>query len=113
MKKQLFRVSALGILLLLAIASGYAQSLDPMHVNIHFQFTAANTTLPAGEYTVGRLASDSPLVLIRSVDCKAAGIVMTISAQSRTAPNQSKLVFNRYGQRYFLRGIWSAGNSTG
>lgn len=112
MNKQLFRVSALGILVLLAITSGYAQSPAPMYIKVPFQFTAAATAFPAGDYTVSRLLSPARTVLIRSVDCSKAAIVLTLPAESSVSKN-SRLEFHRYGNQYFLANIWTVGDSIG
>jgi hypothetical protein len=34
-------------------------------------------------------------------------------AEAAKAPDQGKLVFNRYGDRYFLSEIWTAGDTSG
>lgn len=82
--------------------------------SIPFDFVIAGKTLPAGEYVVERstLFSASGLS-IRNVDKNAGVYVLTADVESNARPSDSKLVFNRYGDRYFLSEFWTAGQTSG
>jgi hypothetical protein len=109
MKKHL---SLLGMGLLLMSALAYADTAT-MKVNIPFSFVVGKTTLPAGEYSVRGLGIAENAISIRKSDNAANSLTMSIPCESLKAPEQSKLVFHRYGNRYFLAEIWTAGNSWG
>jgi hypothetical protein len=117
MKKQIFTVliftvlTTLSLFVTLAAVSAYAQSDMRLNVNIPFEFSVRNKVLPAGEYTVSQITRDT--LLIRSVDGNAHEIFLTLPSLARTTPNQSALVFNRYGDEYFLSKIWTSGKDTG
>ena len=112
MRKKTLRVATLGLFIMVAIASGYGQSLDPMHVKVPFQFTAAGETLPAGDYAIKALSNSTKVAMIRNEETSQAILVLTHPAIS-TASKDSRVVFHRYGDQYFLSSIWKAGDGTG
>ena len=109
MKKQLFALLGLG--LLFATASAYAQTAA-LKANIPFNFVVAAKSLPAGEYTIQSLSMHERVLTIRGAD-KSANMIMVSSCESAKPSDKTKLVFHRYGDRYFLSQIWTAGNSSG
>jgi len=82
-------------------------------VDIPFAFVAGNATLPAGEYRVQKLDGNSAVLLIHCWDASASALVITNAAQAKEPRSESKLVFNRYGNRYFLSQVWTAGSIRG
>jgi hypothetical protein len=119
MKKQAFRtITMLSCLLVLAAVSVNAQRLsdDSIAVNIPFDFAVGQTKLPAGNYTLRRivLPSSYDRVVIQSADGRGdTRTVMTGPNRTSEVPKQSNLVFNRYGDQYFLSQVWMAGSDTG
>jgi hypothetical protein len=112
MKKAFFRIAGmLGLAFLAATQTVRAQ--EPLLVNIPFEFTAGRVTLPAGEYRVQKPAVHSTMLLIQRTDQRAATIEPSFAAQANGPQTQSKLVFHRYGNRYFLSQVWIAGYSQG
>jgi hypothetical protein len=108
-------ISALAIWSIIGLGWAHAQTTDPdMTAQIPFKFTVANTTLPAGKYIIKRVDDNDPQALeLHSADGRATVVFLTESAQSKGTPAKSELVFNKYGNRYFLGEIWSQGDSTG
>jgi hypothetical protein len=103
-----------GIMALTAnAATRVAQAQEPLAVNIPFDFVAGNTQLPAGEYTVKVSAPTHTLILISRKDSTASAFINTNAAVASEPQSESKLVFNRYGNRYFLSQVWEQGNSQG
>jgi hypothetical protein len=112
MKKHTLVIA--GLLVLCGLAATQAvQAQEPLIVNIPFAFTAGAATLPAGEYRVQKMDSNSAVLLLRCGDPTAAAFVTTIGTQGKKQQEQSKLVFNRYNDHYFLSQVWVAGHSTG
>jgi len=97
----------------LIVAAQAVQADEPMLVNIPFAFVAGNVTLPAGEYRVQKLDGNSAVVLIRCSDANASAMVLSNAAQAKETQTQSKLVFKRYDNRYFLSQVWKAGSIRG
>jgi hypothetical protein len=112
MKKQSFLLAGLLVLSSMA-ATQVARAQQAMVADIPFAFTAGNVTLPAGEYRVQKLDGNSAVLLIRCSDASAAAMVITSAAQAKELQSQSKLVFNRYDNRYFLSQVWTAGSIRG
>ncbi len=112
MKKRLFVIAALLMFASIA-ATQVVRANEPMLVNIPFAFVAGNATLPAGEYRVEKLDGNSAVVLIRCSDASAAAVVLSNTAQAKETPTQSKLIFKRYDNRYFLSQVWRAGSIRG
>jgi hypothetical protein len=109
MKKQLLTLLGLG--LLFATASAYAQTAA-LKANIPFNFIVAGKSLPAGEYTIQSVSTSDRVLVIRGSET-SPNMVMTNSCESARPSDRTKLVFHRYGDRYFLSQIWTAGNSSG
>ena len=112
MKKQSILLAGL-LALLSMVATQVARAQETMVVNIPFAFTAGNVTLPAGEYRVQKLEQNSAVLLIHCWDAGASTMVITNAAQAKETQTESKLVFNRYGNRYFLSQVWNAGSIRG
>ncbi len=112
MKKQSFLLAGLLVLSSMA-ATQVARAQETMVADIPFAFTAGNATLPAGEYRVQKLDGNSAVLLIRCSDASAAAMVITNAAQAKELQSQSKLVFKRYDNRYFLSQVWTAGSIRG
>jgi len=106
MKTQIFRSTAiLGLFFVLAIASVNAQTPSRAEVNIPFDFAAGKANLKAGSYRVYRLSGSA--ISIRSADGQTAAIVSApLAIDSREFKAGERLVFNKYGDRYFLSQVW-------
>jgi hypothetical protein len=112
MKKHTFVTATLFVLSVI-VAAQVAQAGEPMLVNIPFAFVAGDATLPAGEYRVETLEQNSAVLLIHCWDARMATFVVTNPAQAKELQSQSKLVFTRYKDRYFLSQVWKAGSIRG
>jgi hypothetical protein len=113
MKKQNL-IPLLAMVLMLAVGVAYAQlpGARMVKVNIPFSFTANHVTMPAGAYTVTDSGSQGVL-LISSEDSSQRGLVSTLSIESNAGADQTKLIFHRYGDQYFLAQVWVAGENSG
>jgi hypothetical protein len=98
------RISAISLLTIASLATCTGAIAQQLKANIPFGFTVGNTWMPAGEYTIS-----SPLrqvVQVRSTDL--AKIATIVSFQSyNESKSGSKLVFDKYGDQYFLRRVLS------
>jgi hypothetical protein len=115
MKRQiLMAITMLSLYATLAVASVKAQSEHYLVVTIPFEFAIKGKTLPPGEYIVRRVSSDKPDCLsIGSVNGRTGQSVLTHNVRAGTLQAESKLVFSRYGDQYFLSQVWKAGDSDG
>jgi hypothetical protein len=90
-----------------------AQAQEQIVVKVPFEFVAGNKTLPAGEYAVKITGPTHVLVLVDRRNSTASPFLNTNDVVTTDIQPESKLVFNRYGDHYFLAQVWSAGNSRG
>lgn len=115
MKNKGFRsITMLSILLTLAALSICAQSQTKRTLTIPFDFIVGQRTLPAGEYIVEPNRRDFDRVwLIQSRDGRTSALFTTKQVQTNETPEQTKLIFHKYGDQYFLSQVWSPGGNTG
>ncbi len=100
-------------LALLLSAAAHAQTTQ-LKVTVPFDFTAADSVLPAGDYEVQSLGPWGGKALsIHSVNSNAGTVVLSNSRQSAKTSDRGRLVFYRYGNQYFLAEIWTANNHVG
>ncbi len=85
----------IALIFALAIYPGkaHAQIIGDLEVNIPFQFHVGNTKLPAGKY--------------------ASALFEVQQAEANSTPAKSELIFNKYGNRYFLAKLFDEGNPSG
>jgi hypothetical protein len=109
MRKQLIKgfTMLLGIMtiaMVTAVASANGQS-QTSKANVPFEFIVGNQSMPAGAYSVSAINAAGDALCIRGRDSKASAVRLTTPADGKA--NHAKLVFHRYGQRYFLAEVWS------
>jgi hypothetical protein len=91
-----------------------AQIIGDLEVNIPFQFHAGNAKLPAGTYRIHVLDnSDLTIMEISSVDGSISALFQVQDAEANPAPAKSELIFNKYGNRYFLAKLFDESNPSG
>jgi len=96
-----------------ALASGglHAQSSLDLRATVPFAFRAGNTLIPAGEYMIHE---ESGLVRLRAEgDGHPMSTLVTFATSKHDASGDSRLVFDHYGNEYFLTTIWDAFSDTG
>lgn len=84
-------------------------------VRIPFEFVVGNRAMPPGLYRVEQLLG-SPELDILSVRCLETGAYQAITTAVITSMDPqvgSRLTFHRYGNRFFLSGLWVRGKRAG
>ncbi len=112
---QVMSLFILSILALTMVAGkAHAQIIGSLEVNVPFQFHAGDAKLPAGKYLIHML-DDSELTVmeITSADGSTSALFEVQSAKANSAPAQSELIFNKYGNRYFLAKLFEEGDESG
>jgi hypothetical protein len=99
MNRNLIRVLTIGALLLLvSIPNIYAQTT--LRATVPFPFMVGKTEVPAGTYTIDTI---SPSAIAIRDRCTGKGVLsLVIPEQPGRSDGTPKLVFNKYGSRYFL-----------
>ena len=82
-------------------ANAHAQAAD---FNVPFAFNVGNQTMPSGTYRVSREGFNE--LLIQSRDGKPAVFLLTSDSPEPYEQTSGKLIFNRYGNQYFLREVF-------
>jgi hypothetical protein len=91
-----------------------AQIVGDVEANIPFQFHAGNAKLPPGKYVIHVLDdSDLTMMEISSADGSTSALFQVRPAEASSAPAKSELIFNKYGNRYFLAQLFDEGNPSG
>ena len=107
MRTKLLLLSS--ILMLLAVAGAYGQTL--VKSNVPFQFIAAGKTLPAGSYAfIHDTAGELIKVVGTAKDATAlVPIITRLGAAIHTTKQDTHLVFDQVGAVYTLSEIWVPG----
>lgn len=106
MKHQILKtIAILGLFFMLAMTSVSAQTTGKVEVKIPFDFTAGKATFKAGTYSIKRVSNNS--VAIRSLDGKTTKLIdAPLAIGARDSKAGERLVFNQYGDQYFLSQVW-------
>ena len=99
------RILALTLTMLPMMAFAQLKPDQKIIANVPFQFTVANKVMPAGVWTAQRAIMSDRTLLIRNYDAGIALPSMTLPGENKTAARTCALVFNKYGDRYFLSAI--------
>ena len=100
MRKQLLGLATFGIFLTLTVVSAQAQTGYQTTANIPFDFTAGKASLPAGIYNITLISGNT--LLVRSTDGKKSVLLLARQAGHVGTRKPARIIFNRYGDRYFL-----------
>jgi hypothetical protein len=101
--KRINAVALFAIATLATIGSAAAQD-RAVQAAVPFSFAVAGKTLPSGTYTI--TSESAGLIMIQDRATHAAVQVVTMPDHHESR-NGGKLVFNRYGNQYFLSEILS------
>jgi len=107
MKKYLW----LPLLLMAVIGSAAlttkAQSSNGVRANVPFEFNVGDKTLPAGKITAREMSPGA--LAISNVDKRQHAIRIAHGVSSFNQNGPAKLVFRKYGNRYYLTQVWIPG----
>lgn len=112
-------ILALSIAILASLSSAgvspvSAQFDTPMKAKIPFSFTICRETLPAGTYIIKHTTKTGQTLLIQNVENqKLVDVACVNDLQASKALSEAKLIFNRYGDQYFLSEAWWSGTTSG
>jgi hypothetical protein len=111
MRKRSF--ATLGVLALLAAGSAFGQ--QRLRYDIPFVFHFGDRVMPAGQYDVSTAVNNVRDVL--SLECYACrtNVIATTFPVGGGAnlSGEGRLVFNKYGDTYFLSEVWTPGYTQG
>lgn len=100
--------------LTLAVVSANGQSTaNKVVASVPFEFSVGYKFLPAGDYSVQSIVSAGDGLLIQSADGKISALRLSEATQKVKDKPTARLVFHRYGERYFLAEVWNGIDSSG
>ena len=103
-----------GLLVLLTFSSVLGQSDRQTIIHIPFNFSVGEKAFPAGKYVIERNRKDSDTVwVIRRKDNVGKALLLTRPVRANETQQDTRLVFHKYDDLYFLAGFWTAGDQTG
>jgi hypothetical protein len=111
MKKQMIKgftmftlIVALALVTAVVSANGQSQAVK---ADIPFEFAVGDKTLPSGEYAIRSATAGGAAMMVRSENTKNSALRLTNAIEDKRSGGQVKLVFHRYGERYFLAEVWT------
>jgi len=114
MKGFTMLVLVVALALSLAVVSANGQSTaNKVVANVPFEFSVGYKALPAGAYSVQSIVSAGDGLLIQSSDGKMSTLRLSEATRRIKEKPQARLVFHRYGERYFLAEVWNGVDNTG
>jgi hypothetical protein len=90
--------------------SVHAQQRQLLTVTVPFAFTAENSSLPAGTYTVSTVPPYN-MIKVQSADGQKVAMIPAIPSPTSAESERTKLVFDRIGNQYFLSQVWEQGSN--
>lgn len=104
--------STFGLVGLSVAPAMYASATQKVSVEVPFAFTAGSRMLPAGSYTFTGSGS-STLRIVCQNGRQNTLTVLSNAARTNKASEETKVVFHRYGDQYFLKSVWIRGEEDG
>jgi hypothetical protein len=99
----------ISICLLLIAGTLFAQTESKrlMRVNVPFSFGVEDHFLPTGEYTIFTVTPERAIRIVNA-DGKHSAVINTLPNYASSPSENSRLVFHKYGNAYFLVQVWTA-----
>jgi len=96
----------LAVLALAGAALLFAQANPRLTASIPFDFEMANQKFAAGEYQVIDHSLHAYIFVQNNEDNRSAMLIGNTIKIGDVEPKDARLVFNKYGDRYFLSEVW-------
>src|SRR5215831_18530339 len=106
-RKAFWGLAALVLALVVNVPFANAQSTK---ATVPFDFAIDGKTMPAGTYSVSEIGDAE----IRVANSESSAVVlMRGQREERLTYQSAKLVFHKYGDKYFLAEVWNGAGNTG
>ncbi len=103
--KQAKWLTVVTLVVLSGMASAQLSSTAKIVTDVPFEFVVANRTIPAGQCAVQSATMDGRTLLMRNEGASMNLFFNSSRSEAKQPASNYALVFNRYGNRYFLSGI--------
>ncbi len=108
--KNFSKIAIAGVVF--ALASISTASAQSMRISVPFGFHAGNQMLPAGEYKVD-LNQQNQRITLNNISSRRSYFLIVKAYSGSTDSDRASLVFNRYGENYFLTRVNTTGVARG
>ena len=99
------------LVVLSGMAAAQLHSNTKIVAQVPFEFVVANKVVPAGQYFVRAAAINSDTLMIQNPGSRV-GLFSTASrTEDKEGATHCALLFNHYGDRYFLAGVEIEGSN--
>ena len=105
MKRQFLLLLAIAVFGVALRTNAAAQTAKTLRANVKFDFQIGERIYPAGEYRIDSISTDNVLLITSVGEATKKQIILagySIGSKGQTA----KLVFQKYGESYFLTQIF-------
>ncbi len=117
MKKEIVKgLTMITLVIAIALATAVAanaQSAKKVVADVPFAFVVGDETFSAGEYTLKATNAPDNGLMIQSANGKSEALRLTFPIEPKQNRRSARLVFHRYGQKYFLAEIWTGAGKVG
>jgi hypothetical protein len=111
--KQAKWIVVVTLMVLSGMAAAQLNSTSRIVTQVPFEFVVANKIVPAGQCVVQTATMDGRTLAIRNVRAEVNLLSTSSQTETRRPASHYALVFNQYGDRYFLSGIKLQGSKIG
>ncbi len=101
------------IIAALGLVPAFAQNTMRVTADIPFAFTAGSQSLPAGQYTFVAASNSAIARLYDESGKKGVALLTNLDTETAAAKDEAVLKFNKYGNKTYLAGVWSAASASG
>ncbi len=108
MKRNLY-VSLTALVLALTVNVAFAQVQSRCKADVPFSFSVAQKSMEPGQYSI--IVADHVLELRNTAT--NATVRLFAQPEDSAKPQATRLVFHKYGDRYFLAEVWNASGQAG
>jgi hypothetical protein len=105
------KIIALTMLVIPVLVAAQLPTSQRIVAQVPFEFMVNDKFVPAGECTVQRAGATNNLLIIRNLAAKVGVITASLPGSNKKAATSYALVFNKYGNQYFLAGVKVAGST--
>ena len=116
MRKKIFSAAlTFSLLIVVGAATAYAQLPGTaVRATIPFDFSVRGKILPAGDYEIRRITDQPDGLIISSVNDKHEHAMFETEAiQAPRIASKAEIIFQRYGDSYFLSEVFAGGMQNG
>jgi hypothetical protein len=100
------------LVLLSGVAVAQLTSEQKLVTHVPFEFTVANKIVPAGDCVIQSGSQNARTLMIRNVGAHVGLFATASPSEAKNPARTYALVFNHYGNQYFLSGIKLEGAKT-